>query len=116
MEPNFKRTLVYEHSGEKRELQCIIAIIQDAETKEILMHGFIDRIAWQEMQETKMVYLWSTSEDKLWRKGATTNSEMQVVYRLLDCDCDAVIIGVKIQGNGTACHTGKKSCFYNEVL
>ena len=117
MKPEFRKTLLYvsEKSGEEKKLKCIIAIIIDAETREVLMHGFIDQVAWDKTQETKVVHFWSTSRDELWRKGATSGNEMKVIYQFLDCDCDAVVIGVKIQGNGVACHTGKRSCFYNKV-
>lgn len=117
MKPEFRKTLVFasKKSGERRELQCIVAIIQDAKTKEILMQGFMDQMAWDKTQETRIVHFWSTSRDELWRKGATSGNEMEVVYQLLDCDCDAVLIGVKVKGNGVACHSGKRSCFYNDV-
>jgi phosphoribosyl-AMP cyclohydrolase len=96
-------------------MRFIVAIIQDAETKEVLMQGFMNPIAWHKTQETKRVHFWSTSRNKIWRKGSTSGNEMEVVYQLLDCDCDAVLIGVKVLGDGVACHTGKKSCFHNDI-
>jgi phosphoribosyl-ATP pyrophosphohydrolase/phosphoribosyl-AMP cyclohydrolase len=112
MKPDFKRVLL---CGSGRELRCIVAIIQDAETKEVLTQAFMDEEAWDKTQETGKVYFRSTSRDSLWRKGAISGNEMTVVYQLLDCDRDAVVIGVKVLGDGVACHTGEKSCFCNNV-
>ena len=117
MKPNFKRMLVCNSpEGERDELSCIVAIIQDFVTKKVLMQGFMNQEAWDKTQETGVVHFWSTSRRVLWRKGATSGNEMEVVYQLLDCDCDAVVIGVKVRGNGVACHTGKTSCFHNGVF
>lgn len=93
----------------------IVAIIQDTETNEVLMQGFMNSLAWDKTQETGFVYFWSTSRNALWQKGAESGNKMKVVSQVLDCDCDAVVIGVKVIGDGVACHTGQKSCFYNEA-
>lgn len=112
MEPKFSRRLICRQT----DLDCIIAVIQDAETKEVLMQGFMNQVAWDKTQETKMVHFWSTSRDVLWFKGDTeSGNRLEVVYQLLDCDCDAVLIGVKVQGPGVVCHTGARSCFFNDV-
>lgn len=117
MRPDFKRVLWCTVSDQREVvyLRFIIANIFDAQTKEHLMTGFMNSEAWKKTQETKVVYLWSTSRDELWRKGATSGNEMKVISQRLDCDCDAVDIYVDIQGDGVACHTGQKSCFHNEV-
>jgi phosphoribosyl-AMP cyclohydrolase len=117
MDPNFKRKLLYKSSaGEEKILECIIAIIQDAESKENLMHGFMNKEAWGKTQETKIVHFWSTSRDELWRKGETSGNEMEVIYQFLDCDLDSVVIGVRLKDGGVACHTGHKSCFFNGIV
>lgn len=116
MEPKFSRKLLFKpQSKERIDVDCMIAIVQDAETKEVLMHGFMNREAWDKTQETRMVHFWSTSRDELWFKGNESGNKMEVVYQILDCDCDAVLIGVKVQGRGVACHTGARSCFFNNV-
>ncbi len=117
MMPDFRKTLVYvsKKSGERKELNCIIVIIVDEETEEVLMQGFMDQIAWDKTQKTNIVHFWSTNRDELWRKGATSGNEMEVVSQYLDCDCDSVLIGVRVKGNGVACHTGKRSCFWHNV-
>lgn len=116
MQPDFKKTLVYDSpKGERKELKCIVAIIQDAQTKDVLMQGFMDQEAWDKTQETKVAHFWSTSRDVLWRKGATSGNELEVVWQLLDCDCDAVLIGVNVRGDGVVCHTKERSCFFNDV-
>ena len=116
--PNFKRVLRYTVSDQRQVvyLRFIIANIFDAKTEKHLMTGFINPEAWKKTQETKVVHFWSTSRDELWRKGATSGNEMKVVWQKLDCDRDTADIYVDIQGDGVACHTGQKSCFFNEVL
>ena len=116
MKPKFSRTIVYNSpEGERKELKCIIAIIQNDKTRQVLMQGFMNELAWNKTQETKIVHFWSTSRDELWRKGATSGNEIEVLWQILDCDFDAVLIGARIKGDGFVCHTGKISCFHNKV-
>lgn len=116
MKPIFKRVVVYiSPKGERKELECIVAIIQDAKTKEVLMQGFMNELAWEKTQETKIAHFWSTSRDELWRKGATSGNEIEVVWQILDCDLDTVLIEANIKGDGVVCHSGQVSCFYNMV-
>ena len=116
MKPIFRRIVVYNSpKGERKELQCIVAIIQDAETKEVLMQGFMNELAWDKTQETKIAHFWSTSRDELWRKGETSGNEIEVLWQILDCDFDTVLIGANIKGDGVVCHSGQVSCFYNKV-
>ncbi len=113
MRPDFKRLLLYvsKKTSEIKMLKCIVAVIEDAETKESLIPAFMNEEAWLKTQETKIVHFWSTSRDELWRKGATSGNELEVIYQRLNCDRTAVLIGVKVRGDGVACHTGKRSCF-----
>jgi phosphoribosyl-AMP cyclohydrolase len=65
--------------------------------------------------ETGDAHFWSRSRRELWRKGATSGNVQKVVGILTDCDQDAILLKVRPQGSGNACHTGRKSCFYRRV-
>ena len=95
----------------KKRNGLIIAIIQDAKTKEVLMHAFMNPIAWHMTLKTGEFWRWSTEHNELQKKGATSNSVMKVKKIRRDCDGDAVVILVKVAGNGFACHFKKRSCF-----
>ena len=93
----------------------LFVIIQEAATKEVLMHGSMNRAALWLTLHTKTVWLWSTSRQKMWHKGATSDSVMEVVWMKHDCDGDAVLLGVKVTGTGYACHKDRRLCFDNLV-
>lgn len=117
MEPKFRRILFYfDKTMGTRYFEYIIANIFDAKTREHLMTAYMDPSAWELTKKTRIVHFWSTSRDELWRKGATSGNEMEIVEAFFDCDHDAIDIYVNIKGEGVACHTGHKSCFYNKVL
>ena len=63
--------------------------------------------------ETKETWFWSRSRQELWHKGGTSGNVQHVVSMALDCDGDTLLIQVKPEG--PACHTGRTSCFFNEV-
>ncbi|HXN05693.1 MAG TPA: bifunctional phosphoribosyl-AMP cyclohydrolase/phosphoribosyl-ATP diphosphatase HisIE [Nitrospiria bacterium] len=86
------------------------AVIQDAESGQVLMVAYMNRESLQETLRTGKTVFWSRSRRKLWRKGETSGNEQTVLDIRLDCDEDAILIKVS-QKNG-ACHTGKFSCFY----
>lgn len=117
MKPDFRRNLLYvAPNGQIKMLKCIAVIIRDAITTKNLILAFMNEEAWLKTKETGFVHLWLTSEDRLWFKGETSGNKMEVVYKRLNCDCTSMEIGVKVLGDGAACHTGKISCFYNRVL
>lgn len=89
----------------------IPAIIQDAETGEVLMLAFMDEKALNLTLETKKTWFYSRSRDKYWMKGEQSGNTQEVVDVYTDCDSDSVLIKV-IQKGGAACHTGNRSCFY----
>ena len=93
----------------------LVTIIQDVATKEVLMHGSMNRAALWLTLHTKTVWLWSTSRQEMWHKGATSDSVMEVVWIKHDCDGDAILVGVKVAGTGHACHKNRVSCFDNVV-
>lgn len=90
------------------------AIVQDHETREVLMLAYINELSWQKTLETGKAHYWSRSRSKLWLKGESSG-HVQVIHDILvDCDEDTVIFLVEQLG-GAACHTGHRSCFYRKV-
>ena len=93
----------------------IAAIATDADSGEVLMLGWMNAEALRRTLDTGEAYYWSRSRNELWHKGATSG-QVQVVDEIrVDCDQDAVLLKVYPQGDGGACHTGAKSCFYRMV-
>jgi len=93
----------------------IPAVIQDAETSEVLMVGFMNDVALAETQRTGYATFFSRSRNKLWMKGETSGNKLEVVAILVDCDDDTVLVKVKRLGDGNVCHTGERSCFYRTL-
>jgi phosphoribosyl-ATP pyrophosphohydrolase/phosphoribosyl-AMP cyclohydrolase len=91
----------------------IPAIIQDYKTLEILMLGFMNQEAWEKTLETKKVTFWSRTRSELWTKGESSGNFLLVRNISIDCDNDSVLI--KAEPKGPTCHTGNRSCFFNEV-
>jgi phosphoribosyl-ATP pyrophosphohydrolase/phosphoribosyl-AMP cyclohydrolase len=92
----------------------IPAIIQDDKTGSVLMLGYMNQEAYDKTIETKQVWFYSRSRQKLWHKGETSGNFLDVKTITLDCDKDALLVTANPQGN--TCHTGEYSCFHNNVL
>jgi phosphoribosyl-AMP cyclohydrolase len=90
----------------------IPAVIQDAESSEVLMVGFMNEQALVETRRTGYATFFSRTRQKLWMKGETSGNRLEVVDILVDCDDDTVLVKVKRLGDGNVCHTGARSCFY----
>lgn len=86
------------------------AVVQDAETGQVLMLAYMDEEAWAKTRETGNAWFHSR-ERGLWEKGTTSGNTMQVVEVRLDCDLDSVLL--RVNPAGPACHTGAVSCFFN---
>ena len=91
----------------------IPAIVQNAESKEILMVAWMNAEAFRLTKETSKAHFWSRSRNELWLKGATSGNFMYVRQILVDCDADTLVL--MVEPAGPACHTGERSCFYREV-
>ncbi len=89
----------------------IPAVIQDAETAEVLMVGFMNEVAFAETQRTGFATFFSRTRNKLWMKGETSGNKLEVVEILVDCDDDTVLIKARRLGDGNVCHTGARTCF-----
>ena len=93
----------------------IPAVIQDAESNEVLMVGFMNDVALAKTRETGFATFFSRTRNKLWMKGETSGNRLAVVDILVDCDDDTVLVMVKRQGNGNVCHTGERTCFFRKL-
>jgi len=91
------------------------AVIQDADSAELLMVGFMNREALETTLQTGFVTFYSRTRQKLWTKGETSGNRLEVVAAWTDCDRDTVLLSVKVLGAGVVCHTGSKSCFTQEL-
>lgn len=91
----------------------LAAIVQHAETGEVLMFAFMDREALDKTRATGLAHFHSRSRGRLWLKGETSGHVLRVRQVLVDCDQDALV--VKALPEGPACHTGERSCFYRAL-
>jgi phosphoribosyl-AMP cyclohydrolase len=93
----------------------IAAVVTDAASGQVLMFAWMDAEALALTLETRVGHFWSRSRRRLWKKGEESGNVLQVTEVLTDCDQDALWLRVNIGGNGVACHTGARSCFYRSV-
>ncbi len=89
------------------------AIVQDAETKDVLMLAYMNQESLQRTIETGETVFWSRSRRELWHKGATSGNVQKVVEIKVDCDQDTLLI--RVHPAGPACHTGNRTCFYTDL-
>lgn len=95
------------------ERGLIPAIVQDAETLEVLTLAYMNRESLQISLERKLTCFWSRSRQELWLKGETSGNYQHIVSITADCDKDALV--VKVRPDGPACHLGTVSCFTNQL-
>ncbi len=91
----------------------IPAIIQDVRNGDILMLAYMNRESLRRTLETGQTCYWSRSRKEFWVKGATSGNTQEVKEIRFDCDADTLLI--KVEQKGVACHTGKRSCFFNSI-
>lgn len=89
----------------------IPAVIQDDESREVLMVGFMNEQALAETETSGYVTFYSRTRQSLWRKGETSGNRLAVVSILTDCDEDTALVRVRREGDGNVCHLGTRSCF-----
>ena len=97
------------------EKGLITTVVTDTNDGQIVMLAFMNAEALALTIETGIAHYYSRSRQELWKKGETSGNLQEVVGMYTDCDQDAIIIEVKMTGDGVACHTGRKSCFYRKV-
>ncbi|MEC9098831.1 MAG: bifunctional phosphoribosyl-AMP cyclohydrolase/phosphoribosyl-ATP diphosphatase HisIE [Chloroflexota bacterium] len=93
--------------------KLIPAIIQNKKTKKILMQGWMNKESFDKTIETKKVWFFSRSKDRLWQKGESSENYLNVEQIKLDCDNDSILI--QVTPEGPTCHTLNESCFDNEL-
>ena len=91
----------------------VTAVVQDARSHEVLMVAHMNEEAWQATRNTGRATFYSRSRGRLWEKGETSGNRMTVRSITLDCDGDAVLL--MVDAAGPACHTGARSCFFQDV-
>lgn len=95
------------------ERGLVPAIVQDAQTRGVLMLAYMNSESLQRTLVTGETWFWSRSRAELWHKGETSGNTQRVVDVVLDCDGDAIV--VRVAPAGPACHTGRTSCFHNVI-
>ena len=93
----------------------VAAVTTHAETGEVLMLAWMNAEALRLTLETGQAHYFSRSRQALWKKGETSGQVQQLVEARIDCDQDAVLLKVRPQGDGGACHVGFRSCFYRVI-
>ena len=91
------------------------AIVQDAESDEILMLGFMNEEAFARTLICGYVTFFSRTRKKLWTKGESSGNRLRVVSIRTDCDRDTFLVRVQVEGAGLVCHLGTRSCFTQEL-
>tara|TARA_B100001142_G_C14245657_1_gene621161 strand:- start:490 stop:900 length:411 start_codon:yes stop_codon:yes gene_type:complete len=98
---------------EFNDLGLVPVIAQQFNTNEVLMMAWMNSDALKETIETGKVCYWSRSRKKLWRKGEVSGQSQKLIELRWDCDADTLL--VLVDQLGVACHTGRRSCFYNAL-
>ena len=101
----FRDTVRFDAQG------LVTAVVQDAETLEVLMVAWMNREALDRTIESGQAVFWSRSRREIWHKGATSGNFIDVAGILVDCDGDTLILLAR--PHGPACHTGARTCFFS---
>jgi phosphoribosyl-AMP cyclohydrolase len=113
----FERAAIGDASMEldfEKEGGLIPAIVQDDKNGEVLMLGFMNREAYDLTRKTGFVTFFSRSRKKLWTKGETSGQKLILRDLRTDCDLDALLVRVELDG-GAVCHEGYRSCFFRRL-
>ncbi|MBA0916919.1 MAG: phosphoribosyl-AMP cyclohydrolase [Nitrosospira sp.] len=92
----------------------VTVVAQEADTGQVLMVAWMNREALRLTAETGEAVYWSRSRKKLWHKGEESGNVQKIREIRMDCDGDVLLLKVQ-QAGGIACHTGRRSCFYNHL-
>ncbi|MDP1654356.1 MAG: phosphoribosyl-AMP cyclohydrolase [Rhodocyclaceae bacterium] len=96
------------------EQGLVPAIAQDAQTGAVLMFAWMNREALEKTAQLGEAIYWSRSRRKLWHKGEESGHTQKILEIRTDCDKDVVLLKIE-QTGGIACHTGRRSCFFNKL-
>lgn len=118
----FKKRLTVEQVEEGYDLApkfdkngLIPVVTTDYSSGELLMHGYMNEVAFKRSIEIGEAVYYSRSREALWHKGATSGLVQTIREMRIDDDQDCVWLRVDVQGNGASCHVGYRSCFYRSV-
>tara|TARA_B100000780_G_C21012903_1_gene405695 strand:- start:518 stop:916 length:399 start_codon:yes stop_codon:yes gene_type:complete len=89
-------------------------IVQDASSSKVIMFAWMNRKTLEESIKQRKAIYWSRSRKQIWVKGEESGHYQNIEDMFLDCDNDVLLIKVSQEG-GIACHTGRESCFYNQI-
>lgn len=89
----------------------IPAVLQHADTGDVLMVGFMNREAFETTMRTGFATFYSRTRNRLWTKGETSGNRAAVISACTDCDQDTLLLRVRVHGDGRICHKGTVSCF-----
>ena len=93
------------------EKGLVPAVVQEADTDEVLMMGFMNAEALRMTYETKLVTFWSRSRDELWTKGETSGNRLRLVTILYNCEDNSLLVKAKLDGDAV-CHTGNRTLLF----
>ena len=93
----------------------IPVVTTDSKSGEVLMHGYMNKEAFELSLSTKQAHYWSRSRNCIWKKGKTSGLTQQITEIMIDDDQDCVIFYVNLGGLKASCHVGYKSCFYRKI-
>ena len=93
----------------------IPAVIQDVDSSEVLMVGFMNEQALADTRRTGFATFFSRTRNTLWTKGETSGNRLAVRDVLVDCDEDTVLVKAERLGDGNVCHTGERTCFFQRA-
>lgn len=93
----------------------IPAIVTDAETGDVVMFAWMNAEALALTIETGLAHFWTRSRQRIWKKGEESGNLLRIREIRTDCDQDVLWLRVHIEGDGAACHTGARSCFYRAL-
>jgi phosphoribosyl-AMP cyclohydrolase len=96
------------------ERGLVPAIVQEADTGEVLMLGWMNPESIRMTFDKKLVTFWSRSRRELWTKGETSGNLLRFVEMRYDCDADALLVLARLEGDGV-CHTGERACFFRTL-
>lgn len=106
-------SIVEQINWDKAEGGLVPAVVQDADTKDVLMLGFMNRAALEKTLRAGKVTFWTRSRQKLWTKGETSGNTLDFVALRVNCNDDSLL--VLARPIGATCHTGHPTCYYREV-
>ena len=99
-----------------KKMQGLVpAIVQDAESAQVLMLGFMNAEAYERTVAGGYITFFSRTRNELWTKGETSGNRLKVLSITTDCDRDTLLIQVQVEGKGVVCHLGARSCFIQEL-